>query len=780
MLRRAVAAEPNNPWIRNAVVALLRELRHFEEAAQAARENVAQHPNSAVALVELANCLRLSAPAEVVLQTLRDAVARDPSDPSVHCALALEYLRQWRLAEADAIYDAVVAQTPRFVDAWIGKGLVARWRGESDVALARFETAVRYGPSIWAEAELAQEHVARLEYSAARAVLQAALGAHADDRRLLMQLGYLERAVGDRSAASVAFARARARHPRFVLACVEAHREALALGRTMEALELLETSLRLEPDEASALEAFAQVLQSADREADALTVLERVAKADPSAISARLDAARIEARLGRLDRAMTIVEGLLAYWGARPEFFTTKASLLRDAGLYEDAARALDEGVARLSDLPSLLYERAALAIQWGDLALAARLNDRLRAADGGRRQTWLLAHLAAAQWEFARAVEHVRETFAAVPADPQRLAFATKAALAVFDVDAAEASLRAEAAANRSSLQLRGQPAHALESHHGHLLAEWRLEQEALSSARLALAEADNSTETLLALVRQFPDYTPTAIALFVELRRCKRLTRLAEARRSFGARRIPRRIAQFWDQDRLPPDLARLAETWRDNNPACDYKLYSDRSAFEWLKSRELSEAARAFLRAREPAQRADLFRLAWLAHEGGYWADIDDRCVAPIDLIDPGGRDLVAYQEDIGSTANSFLGATPRHPLIVAALAAAVEAVNGGAGDILWLSTGPGLLTRVLAAAAAADLEAFLGPDGPLILERGELFAAVRIQCSAAYKHTPKHWSRTAFGRKAKTFGAKLDELLALAGVRPRVQQEISPAA
>jgi hypothetical protein len=409
------------------------------------------------------------------------------------------------------------------------------------------------------------------------------------------------------------------------------------------------------------------------------------------------------------------------------------------------------------------------LAIRWGDLALAARLIDRLQAASGGQPPTWLLAHAAAAKWEFARAVGYVRETFAAGPADAPRLAFAAKASLAVFDVDAAEASLRAEAAANRSALQLRGQPPHAMESHYGHLLSEWRLEDEALPLARRALADADDPAGALLDVVRRFPDYTPAAIALFIQLRRGRRLTTLAEARRAGGTRRIPRRIAQFWDQDELPPDLARFAETWRDNNPGCEYQLYSERSAFEWLRKRELRDEARAFLRAREPAQRADLFRLAWLAQEGGYWADIDDRCVAPIDLIDPGGRDLVAYQEDIGSAGNDFLGAIPGHPLIVGALGAATETINRGAGDILWLSTGPGLLTRIFAVAATADLEAFLGPDGPLILERGELFAAVRIHCSAAYKHTPKHWSRTAFGRKTRIFGPKLDELLALAGVR-----------
>jgi mannosyltransferase OCH1-like enzyme len=232
-------------------------------------------------------------------------------------------------------------------------------------------------------------------------------------------------------------------------------------------------------------------------------------------------------------------------------------------------------------------------------------------------------------------------------------------------------------------------------------------------------------------------------------------------------SARCIPPRIAQYWDHDEVPADLARLAETCRDNNPNCEYQIYSARSALEWLQARELREATEAFVQTRELAQRVDLFRLAWLAEEGGYWIDIDGRCVAPINLIDPGGRDLIAYQEDIGSAGNSLIGSSARHPLIVAALRTAVQAIRRRDSDIHWLSTGPGLLTRIFASAVAADLERFVGPSGPLILERPELFTAVRIHCADVNKHLPIHANRPRLG-KIQDHAPKLNELLSLVGL------------
>jgi hypothetical protein len=126
---------------------------------------------------------------------------------------------------------------------------------------------------------------------------------------------------------------------------------------------------------------------------------------------------------------------------------------------------------------------------------------------------------------------------------------------------------------------------------------------------------------------------------------------------------------------------------------------------------------------------------------------------------DLHVPGAR-LLLYQEDFGTIGNNVIGAVPGHPVIGRALRLAVEAINRGDKDILWLSTGPGLLTRAFAA-SLADLgrEPLAALGDTVVLEHGELQRTVSIHCLVGYKNTERHWSRTAFGRRATTAGAGL---------------------
>jgi len=71
--------------------------------------------------------------------------------------------------------------------------------------------------------------------------------------------------------------------------------------------------------------------------------------------------------------------------------------------------------------------------------------------------------------------------------------------------------------------------------------------------------------------------------------------------------------------------------------------------------------------------------------------------------------------------------------------------VTAVNRGDSDILWLRTGPGLLSRAFARCfvAGADLR------GTMVLERHELRRHVAPHVPAAYKRTARHWVRDLFG-------------------------------
>jgi mannosyltransferase OCH1-like enzyme len=210
-----------------------------------------------------------------------------------------------------------------------------------------------------------------------------------------------------------------------------------------------------------------------------------------------------------------------------------------------------------------------------------------------------------------------------------------------------------------------------------------------------------------------------------------------------------IPPRIVQYWDTPEVPPDVRRLMESWPKHHPGYEFSLYDNRAARAFLGGNFDPVVLQAYDRGREPAQKADIFRLATLLAHGGYYVDADDRCLAPVEAIVPPGCGLILYQEEYGTIANNFIGAVAGHPVIRLALEAAVQAINRGDNDFVWLATGPGLLTRAFVQhLLQSDRQFSTAPDGILVLDRRELHKAVAVHCRVAYKQTVRHWSQAAF--------------------------------
>jgi mannosyltransferase OCH1-like enzyme len=325
-------------------------------------------------------------------------------------------------------------------------------------------------------------------------------------------------------------------------------------------------------------------------------------------------------------------------------------------------------------------------------------------------------------------------------PADPDAHEAAARVALLRLDIDSAKRHLDLSVWHNLSQRGRRRGQLKASQTFVGQLLDEYRIDRRALAELQSIMA----SQSPLAALARQIrakPDYTPAAIGLFMALSQEGRLAP-SEIKTSAA---IPARIVQYWDHD-MPPDVEALCQTWSELNPGFAYRRFSEAEAQAFLSETARPKVLMAFERAWEPAMKADIFRLAVLDGEGGWYADADDRCLAPIaDLADQ-GHELVVYREDIGTLGNNFIGVTPGHPAIKAALDEAVEAVNRGDNDILWLRTGPGLLTRAVAFWLSERLPQRLAMVR--VLERHDVFERVAIHCAASYKHTKRNWFNAAF--------------------------------
>jgi mannosyltransferase OCH1-like enzyme len=248
------------------------------------------------------------------------------------------------------------------------------------------------------------------------------------------------------------------------------------------------------------------------------------------------------------------------------------------------------------------------------------------------------------------------------------------------------------------------------------------------------------------------YPDYTPAAIVAATILRQSDQFA-TALATNSEVASPIPRRIVQFWD-DAPPDDVKTLMASWQEFNLDHKWIYFDDHQAKEFLQSEFGGEVLQAYHHARLPAQKADLFRLAYLAARGGVYADADDRCFAPLDGYIRPNATLVVYQENFGSLGNNFIAATAAHPVITRALELAAAAMNRLDKDLVWLSTGPGLFTRAFAQVWAGSKPGCLLLRTQ-VLDLGPIQRVIGMHCPVRYKSTDLHWSRSSFGNGKRAF-------------------------
>ena len=370
-------------------------------------------------------------------------------------------------------------------------------------------------------------------------------------------------------------------------------------------------------------------------------------------------------------------------------------------------------------------------------------------------------AHIHQGQWRSSEALACFLEASQNDPANSALYEHASKMALIDADVEAANKYLVLSKSHDAAHLARFGKPRPS-QTHIGQLLDEYRIDADALARLRQALAEHD-PLGPLSQLTLDRPEYTPAAISLLVALRRAGRLDCVSGGE---WAAAIPKTIIQFWDRD-LPADVARLCDAWRDAHPDFAYRLYGNKEA-RALVGDVSKSALTAYDRAREPAMKADIFRLAALFAFGGCYVDADDRCLAPLEGTFGASVELVASQEDFGTIGNDFIAAAPGHPVLKSALEEAVDAANRGDNDMIWLSTGPGAMTRSVGKFLAADLDRQLPTVAAL--ELWQLRRHTAPDHSLSYRQTRRHWSRAAFGAQPNQACKSVD-----ASARPSPQMD-----
>ncbi len=511
------------------------------------------------------------------------------------------------------------------------------------------------------------------------------------------------------------------------------------------------------------LEAVERALVNEDRD-EAAALCGEVLAARPGSPRAWIAAARVHASWARMDEARDLLDRAVGKFGARPEIRAEQIALARQSGdidLRREWIEAAGDDARRCFPLWA---ESVRFAI---DMGLNAEAEEALRSPPAASPQERAHARVLAGQLEeargnYAEARAHFRK---ALELDPhyhfQVHVEMARTGLLSLDVPLARRHMERVIEANASTPAMGENPSSFSQSRIaaevGQMLDELLLDETLPNRLQeIGLDPPDLQIAELEGLVVANPSHTTTAIQLLLALRRRgdlrDRVSPGAGAPR-FG--RIPKRIAQYWDPLPPPRDVAALMRNWINLNPDWEYRLFDDVAAAEFLRAHATPDALAAYRGAIHVAQRADIFRLAYLASEGGVYADADDRCLAPVASWAPPEASFVGYLELCGAVANNCLAAAPGHPVIMRALAGAIEAIERGENDRIWQSTGPGLLTRAFALAVAADKDrgaALL--EESVILDLGALQRSVAIHCHLAYKKSGRHWARAELGRRDDT--------------------------
>jgi tetratricopeptide (TPR) repeat protein len=632
----------------------------------------------------------------------------------------------------------------------------ARGAGEHERALALLAQAIAAKPeAAWPRIETIGVLRELGEKDKARAAIDALLAEHPTNAKAWVHLGLLERSNGSTQAALTAFEQAHQCDPILVEPVLQMAQEHFTLGHQQRSDALLQDALALDTDGIQALTQCAQRAMMANDPRTALPLFEQAIARTPWHVPSYVGACNAQVKLGQIDAAMATLDTGLEQCGSRPALHARRVHLLRDLGFYRAALDIGTQSLAQHEDSFPLWEAVMRLHIMIGD---ADAMRDFLAQAhptrDSERATVATLAgDMAAELGDPDTAVDCYQRASEIQPGASRMHGALAVAHLTRFDVGSAAIHLERQVAMTAPALRLKNKSDNPQQSYYGQIINEYRLDTEAVALVASLPPTPRDRAAALRSHCRNRPDSTLLASALLDALWRGNDLAPCT----SPAALTIPTHITQYWDAAPPPADVAGIMQSWPDRNPDFTHRPFDDLAARDFLHTRHYPQVLQAYHRATSPAMQADLFRLAYLACEGGIYADADDRCTTSLAPLLPPGAELVLYREYLGTLGNNFMAAIPRHPVILAALEGAVRAINRGDQEIIWLATGPGLITRAFAAVLSAEDEnARQTLATTRVWSRRETLRHVSIHCLAGYKDTAQHWVRAAFTTTQRSAG------------------------
>jgi tetratricopeptide (TPR) repeat protein/mannosyltransferase OCH1-like enzyme len=753
-LQRAASLAPANLGLRCNVGQLLRSLGRVDEARATLLTVLQSDPAHIGALTDMGFIERQRGDQAASLEFLEKALASHPTSVGLMTEVAATLRMLERTEEAEALYRRAVETDPRALASLRALGQMSLVRGRIDAAIEFARAACAVDPkNIDGKLLLSSLYRDAARNAEALAIVEDSLAAAPDHPGSWREYGFLLRARGDRAQALSAFQRAaELKHER---AWLEVATEHLALGQAQKARQVYETALQANPRQFDALMGVAAMQALTGDYLTCLETCDLVIATYPK----RLEPVRLKCQalihLDRADEAVKIAADLDTSGPLLGDGNVIRLEIYRMCGLRAHARELLADARVADSKLFPLWFQNVQARLVFYDLDGAEAALEDPPVLRPHERAHALLAQgmLADRRWRVRDAIAAFERASGVQGHDPAVHEHLARLYLLEANPDRVAHHLECMLAQRASRLSLRGQSKNISQNLIGQLLNELQLDR-ALSGRLASLLEKaprEDRIEELCKIVRSEPGLTPPAIYLMLTLRQqgAFEYASPANAVTPGSTSSIPAKIMQFWDRSRPPTAVSELLRTWSDTHPDHEYRRFDKTSARAYLAANYPIEVGRAFHRARHPAQASDIFRLAYLLREGGFYVDADDRCVGHLSNVAPANLQFIVYQEHFASLGNNFIGCVPDEPIIDRAFNLAVEAMNRGDNEAIWLSTGPGVLTRAFAEVFAAQGKAWQDwLQHRRILDRRDLFEVSWPNSILNYKNTRLSWLNRMF--------------------------------
>jgi len=168
-----------------------------------------------------------------------------------------------------------------------------------------------------------------------------------------------------------------------------------------------------------------------------------------------------------------------------------------------------------------------------------------------------------------------------------------------------------------------------------------------------------------------------------------------------------IPHIIHQAWEgrTEPVPFRLKMLANSWIEQNPAWEYRLWSNDEMIDLVETR-FPYFAETYHNFEFNVQRWDAIRYMILYEYGGIYADLDTECLKPIDNL-LADETCCFGEEPVENcklfnlnrlVGNAIMASVPGHPVFLRILDEIQKSLHNYDKHIVLHTTGPLMITRI----------------------------------------------------------------------------------